>query len=186
MVKETGLVSFQLETVLCTTDDRFLRTCKLLPCQQFPVNKIILIIPFSFLFFNLPSSSDYLRIFLQLIPLLSIVLLTRSHFFDIQKCQPKVWLHFIQLIMLYPIKLSIFSERGDLSFPSCLPCRPPNQSKRKKIQICIYSHKHAHRDKFTEQVHTDRRYGMNKRLGMNIVRPEKAEEGNMISYGLLI
>lgn len=52
MVKEAGLVSCQLETILCITDNRLLRTCKLLPCQQFPVNKIILIIQFYFFIFT--------------------------------------------------------------------------------------------------------------------------------------
>lgn len=42
---------------------------------------------------------------------------------------------------------------------------------------------HAHTETHSEQVCTDRRSDMSKRLGKNVVRPEKAKEGNMISYG---
>lgn len=64
-----------------------------------------------------------------------------------------------------------------------------NQSKRKEpkyVFIHTCTHVHAHTETHPEQVHTDKRSDVNKRLGVNVVMPEKAKEGNMISYGPLI
>lgn len=136
MVKERGLVSFQLETVLCTTHKRLFRACKLQPCQQFPVNKIILIIQVFFHFY------------------LSFSLIIQEFFFSLFPYSP-------QSSLPDPTSL-IAKSKGVAShftlsnktvnfqwkrwsfFSSGSPMQATSSIKKKRTQICIYSHTHMH------------------------------------------
>lgn len=154
MVKEAGLVSCQLETILCTTDNRLLRTCKLLPCQQFPVNKIILVIQFYFFIFTRLLVWTIWEFFFSLFP------------YPPQCSQPDPTSLTVNSKKLTWSVASHFSlsnkfihcqwKRWSFFFPLGLPWRSPNQLKRKEPKyVFIHTHTYTQRHTLNKFIHTE-------------------------------
>lgn len=144
MVKKTGLVPSRLK--FCTP----LKRVSLKPANHCLVSDFlrikVLIIEFYLLVFNCLIVLIIWGFFSQLISLLPLVLLTRHHVFSAvywqptQKGQHKVWFH----ITLYPIQLSIVSERGDLTFSHVSHAGHPANLKEKNINIYLLTHTLTH------------------------------------------